>query len=304
MTTMTLKKPATPTEPASGKSAKDAGFVASLAGVLGRGVAHGFLVIWAAMILLPLGWALLSSLKTDEEIFGSPWALPSKLNWENFERAWNASNVGLFFFNTVIVVGGALLITMLGGAVVAYILARFEFKLNRPIFYLFITGMMFPIFLGLVPLFFIVQSMGLLGTKLGLILVLSAYGLPFTVFFMVGFFRTLPTAVAEAAMIDGCGHFGTFWRIMLPMARPGLISVGIFNFLSLWNNYLLPLVLNPDPKNYLLSQGLASLAVTQGYKADFSGLFAGLIIAMLPVLAIYLVFQSKIQNGLSMGALK
>ena len=102
---------------------------------------------------------------------------------------------------------------------------------------------MFPVFLALVPLFFVVRNLGLLGTLPGLILVYAAYSLPFTVFFLTAFFRTLPTSVAEAAMVDGCWHFRLFFRVMLPMARPGLVSVGIFNFLFQWNQYVLPIVL-------------------------------------------------------------
>ena len=271
---------------------------------IGQGTAQIFLITWTVIAAFPILWAVLSSLKTDPEIFSSPWSIPASLQWDNYSRAWQEAEIGRFFWNTLIVVGGALLLMMVLGSMAAYVLARFDFRLNRPIFYLFMAGMMFPIFLAIVPLFFVVSNLGLLGTHLGLILVLAAYGLPFTVFFLVGFFSTLPESVAEAALLDGCGHATTFFRVMLPMARPGLVSVGIFNFLALWNNYLIPLVLNPDPDKYVLAQGLAALAVTQGYAADFSALFAGLIIAMLPVLAAYLAFHRQIQGGLSMGALK
>ncbi len=275
-----------------------------LSEAFGKGVAQIFLIIWAVIAAFPIVWGVISSLKTDTEIFSSPWSWPEALQWDNYVRAWNEAEIGRFFGNTIIVVGGSLVITMVLGAMAAYVLARFRFALNRTIFYLFMAGMMFPIFLAIVPLFFVVNDLGLLGTHLGLILVLSAYSLPFTVFFLVGFFSTLPESVAEAALLDGCGHGQTFFRIMLPMAKPGLVSVGIFNFLSLWNNYLIPLVLNPDPDKYVLSQGLAALAVTQGYEADFSALFAGLVLAMLPVLAAYLAFHKQIQGGLSLGALK
>src|SRR3954464_6612022 len=154
--------------------------------------------------------------------------------------------------------------------------------------------MMFPVFLALVPLFFVVRNLGLLGTRPGLMLVYSAYSLPFTVFFLTAFFRTLPVSVGEAAMVDGCSHFGLFFRIMLPMARPGLVSVAIFNFLSQWNQYVLPLVLMQGgvhaASRSLLPQGLATLAIHEGYKGDYGGLFAGMTIAMLPVLLIYIVF--------------
>jgi N-acetylglucosamine transport system permease protein len=193
---------------------------------------------------------------------------------------------------------------MLLGSMIAYCLARYQFRGNRLIYFLLIGGMTFPVFLALVPLFFVVQQLGMLGTYQGLILVYAAYALPFTVFFLTGFFRALPTEVAEAAFVDGCSHSGVFFRVMLPMARPGLISVGIFNFLGLWNQYLLPVVLNPNEDKYVLAQGLAALAVNQGYRSDWSGLFAGLVIAMLPVLVVYVVFQRQIQSGLTAGSLR
>jgi len=186
----------------------------------------------------------------------------------------------------------------------AYVLARFDFPGNRFIYYLFIGGMSFPIMLALVPLFYVVNNMGLLNTIHGLILVYIAYSLPFTVFFLTAFFRTLPTSVAEAAFVDGASHSRTFFQIMLPMAKPGLISVGIFNFLGQWNQYMLPTVLNTDPDKRVLTQGLVQLAASQGYKGDWSGLFAGLVMAMLPVLAAYIIFQRQVVQGLTAGALK
>ncbi|NDL56829.1 carbohydrate ABC transporter permease [Phytoactinopolyspora mesophila] len=269
-----------------------------------RGVSHVFLISWAAVVGIPLVWALMTSFKTDAEIFSSPWALPAALNLDNYVRAWTTAQIGSYFINTLIVVGGALVLTMLLGSMTAYVLARFDFPGNRLLFYLFIAGMMFPVFLALVPLFFVVRDLGMLNTHHGLILVYTAYALPFTVFFLTSFFRTLPTAIAEAALIDGASQFGVFFRVMLPMARPGIISIGIFNFLGLWNQYLLPLVLVSDQDKYVLTQGLAALSVSQGYAADYSALFAGLMIAMFPLLAVYLIFQNRIHVGMTVGALK
>ncbi|MER6523645.1 carbohydrate ABC transporter permease [Streptomyces sp. NPDC001508] len=269
-----------------------------------RPFSHAFLAIWAILVTFPLLWALLSSFKTDREIITSPWGLPGRLHLDNWVRAWTHASIGRYFLNSLIVVGGALVLTMLLGAMTAYCLARYEFPGNRLIYYLFVGGMTFPVFLALVPLFFIVRQLGMLGTFQGLILVYTAYALPFTVFFLTGFFRTLPKEVAEAAFVDGCSHTAVFFRVMLPMARPGLISVGIFNFLGLWNQYLLPVVLNPDEHHYVLAQGLAALAVSQGYRSDWSGLFAGLVISMLPVLIVYVLFQRHIQAGVTGGALR
>ncbi|QQM46653.1 carbohydrate ABC transporter permease [Streptomyces liliifuscus] len=265
---------------------------------------HGMLILWAFMVVLPLLWAVMTSFKTDKEIFSSPWALPDSLHFDNWSRAWTEANMSDYFLNTIIVVGFSLLGTMLLGSMAAYVLARFEFPGNRFIYFLFIGGMSFPIILALVPLFYVMQNLSLLNTLPGLILVYIGYSLPFTVFFMTAFFRTLPSSVAEAAFVDGASHTRTFFQVMLPMAKPGLISITIFNFLGQWNQYMLPTVLNTEPDNKVLTQGLVQLAVSQGYKGDWSGLFAGLVMAMLPVLAAYIVFQRQVVQGLTAGALK
>lgn len=266
--------------------------------------AQGLLAVWALAALIPLLWAVISAFKSNQDLFATPWKLPSSWHFDNFVRAWAKADIGRYLGNTLIVVLGALALTMLLGSMAAYVLARFEFPGNRVIYYGFVAGMAFPIFLALVPLFFVVKNFGLLSTYQGLILVYTAYALPFTVFFLTGFFRTLPTTVAEAAVLDGCSQEGLFFRVMLPMAKPGLISVAIFDFLNMWNQYLLPLVLNPDQKQYVLSQGLAQLAVQQGYQNDWSALFAGMVIAALPVVGVYVALQKKVQSGLSAGLLK
>ncbi|WP_406408197.1 carbohydrate ABC transporter permease [Streptomyces halstedii] len=265
---------------------------------------HGMLVIWAVLVVMPLLWAVMASFKTDDAILSTPWSLPDRLHFENWSRAWTQAHMSDYFLNTILVVGGSLIGTLLLGSMAAYVLARFDFPGNRFIYFLFIGGMSFPIILALVPLFFVMNNMGLLNSVHGLILVYIAYSLPFTVFFLTSFFRTLPTSIAEAAMLDGASHTRTFFQVMLPMARPGLISVGIFNFLGQWNQYMLPTVLNTDPDGKVLSQGLVELATSQGYKGDWSGLFAGLVMAMLPVLAAYIVFQRQVVAGLTAGALK
>jgi len=245
---------------------------------------------------------LASSFKTNNEILTDPWSLPSKLRWENWARAWNNASIGRYLLNSVIVVGGSLTLTMLFGAMAAYVLARYQFWGSRVVYYLFVGGMMFPVFLALVPLFFVVKNLGLVGTRPGLMLVYCAYSLPFTVFFLTAFFRTLPTSVGEAAMVDGCSHFGLFFRIMLPMARPGLTSIAIFNFLAQWNQYVLPIVLMQGEgakDRWVLAQGLTELAVSEGYAGNYSGLFAGMTIAMLPVLLGYVVFHRQMQSGLA-----
>ncbi len=268
------------------------------------GVSQVFLVIWALLVIMPLLWMMMTAFKTDLEIFASPWQLPAVPQFSNFVRAWTTASIGKYFVNSIIVVLGSLTLTLLLSSMAAYVLARYEFRGRQLIRYLFMIGLMFPIFLALVPLFFVVRDLHLLSTFHGLILVYTAYSLPFSIFFLTSFFATLPSEVAEAALVDGASHYAIFFRVMLPMARPGLISIGIFNFLGQWNQFILPLVIVPDPERYVLSQGLAFLAIQQGYQNDWSALFAGLTITMLPVIAVYVVFQRRLEQGLTAGALK
>lgn len=268
------------------------------------GTSQSFLAVWAAMVVFPLVWAVLSSFKTDPEIFTSPWRLPADWRFDNFARAWQDANVGKYFLNSVIVVCSAVVLTLLLSSAVAYAIARFQFPGNRALYFVFVGGMVFPGFLALVPLFFVVQNLGLLNTFPGLILVYATHGMSFSVFFLTAFFRSQSKELAEAALVDGCSHWGVLFRIMLPLARPGLVSIGIFQFLGMWNEYLLPLVLNTQEDHYVLTQGLANIAVTQGYHSDFSGLFAGLTISIIPVLGVYLLFHRQISAGMTAGALK
>ncbi len=260
--------------------------------------------IWAIAVIFPMLWMIFSSFKTDQELFFSPWAAPKELQWDNFARAWTNAHVGDFFFNTLLVVIPALLLTLIISAMAAYVLARFEFLGNRAVFYLFLAGMLFPVFLALVPLFSLVNNLGLLNTFVGLILVYVAYSLPFTIFFLTGFFKTLPSELEEAAIIDGANEYQVFFRVMLPLAAPGLISMGIFNFLGMWNQYILPLVLVTKEEKYVLSQGLYFMLAKQFYQNDWSALFAALTIIMVPTLIVYIIFQKQIQSGLTTGALK
>ncbi|MGW8885976.1 carbohydrate ABC transporter permease [Streptomyces sp. NPDC055749] len=269
---------------------------------------HGFLSLWAVMIVLPIMWVVLGSFKTNAQLGSSAWAWPTVWSFDSFARAWS-KGIGGYFANTLAVLAMSITATMLFGSMAAYVLARYKFRGNRVIYYSFVAGAMFPVYLALVPLFFQVNNLNLLNTRFGLAMVYTSFSLPFTIFFLHSFFRTLPTAVQEAAFVDGCSHTRAFFQVMLPMARPGLVSVGIFNVLGQWNQYLLPVVLMQRQRgdaeaHQVVTQGLVNLLSAQGYAADFPALFAGMTIAMLPVLVVYLSFQRQVQAGLTSGSLK
>jgi N-acetylglucosamine transport system permease protein len=265
---------------------------------------HVLLAIWSVIVIVPFLWVLLSSFKTTKEILASPFSLPAHWGFDNYAHAWTDAGIRQFFLNTVIVVGVALVLVMLLGAMCAYVLARFTFRGARFIYYLMLAGLTVPIFLAIVPLFFVLKNIGLINTLPGLIMVYVAFALPFTVFFLYAFFKTLPDDVYEAALIDGAGEWRAFFRIMLPMARPGIAAVAIFNFLGLWNQFLLPVALNTDQSRYVLTQGMASFASQAGYAVDFGALFAAVVITVVPVLIVYVIFQRRLEGSVSRGTFR
>lgn len=256
------------------------------------------------LVVLPLGWVLLSSLKTSHEIVASPWALPAAPQWTNYAKAWSEAGIGRYFCNSLIVSVASLALLLPIGAMAAYVLAKHPFRGSRVIFGAFLGGMMFPNLLVIVPLFLLLRSFHLLDTRIGLVAVYVAYSLSFTVFVLSGFFQTLPDELAEAAALDGATDAGTFWRVMLPIARPGMLVVAIFNAIGLWNEYNLAKVLLQTEGNTTLPLGLERLTMTEHYQSDWGALFAALVIVMAPVLALYWPFRDRIAETMVAGAVK
>jgi N-acetylglucosamine transport system permease protein len=241
------------------------------------GLAHIGLLLWAIITAAPLIWVLLASFKGNTEIFlGKPFALPESFSFRTYADAWGEAHIGRYFG-------------------------------NRFLYYLFVSGLAFPTFMALGPLFYILKGMGLLGSFVGLVLVYIAYSLPFTVFFLAAFFKTLPYEIEEAATVDGASHTRKFFQIMMPMARSGLVSITIFNIVGQWNQYLLPVVVMTGPgaeNKYVLTQGIANISTSAGYHAQWSTLFAALTLSILPMIIVYAIFQRQIQAGLTAGAVK
>ncbi|MBX7131589.1 MAG: carbohydrate ABC transporter permease [Fimbriimonadaceae bacterium] len=262
------------------------------------------LALFALTVIVPLIWVLATSLKSSDEIFRTPWGLPSNPQWQNYPKAWGEAKIGSYFLNSLIATVGTLVLLLPIGAMAAYVFAKYPFRGSKTLFGTFLGGMMFPNFLVIVPLFFLMKNLHLLDTRVGLILVYVAYSLSFTIFVMTGFFQSLPDELMEAAHLDGCTHASTFWKVMLPLARPGLIVVGIFNAIGLWNEYSLALVLLAKDQTRTLPLGIADMVQTQHYQSDWGALFAGLVIVMLPVLVVYWIFRDKIHETMLAGAVK
>ncbi|PCJ61193.1 MAG: sugar ABC transporter permease [Candidatus Hydrogenedentota bacterium] len=299
-------------------------------------VTYTVLLLWLAAVVLPLLWIGVNSLRSSREFaenpFGVPWlitgspyadeaglATPEEAAISNYKKAWTDSHFSQFFLNSVIVVSASLVGIIGFGAMAAYVLAKFRFPGNKMLYLFFISGMMIPAQLILIPLFFQFSTLSQWGNTVlnpvgldftlhnsltGLTILYIALSLPFTILILTGFFKSLPSALRESAIIDGAGEVTVFWRIMLPLARPGLVTAAIFNFLGLWNEYLFALVfVNPVEKN-TLPLGLASISIQSQYKTDYGLLFAGLVIVLVPTLIVYMLLQRQLTRGISMGALK
>ena len=261
-------------------------------------------VVYGVIVVFPMVWLFYTAFKPTHELFASAWSLPVEWKFDNFVEAWTEARIGDFFWNSLFVTISTLLVQLFVGSMASYSLAKYRFRAQGIVYYGFLAGMMFPIFLGIVPLFFLVKSLGLLDSHLGLIVVYAAFGIPFTVFVLTAFFRTIPTEIMEAGVMDGCGHFTLYWRIMLPLAKPGLTTVGIFTFISIWNEYILALVLLSSSHLRTMPLGIAVLQFVQFYEVDFGALFAGLVIVMLPTLLCYVILQEQITKGMTVGAVK
>lgn len=262
------------------------------------------LAVYAVIVVYPMIWLVSASFKTSFELFTNPWGPPKVFEWTNYLDAWTKASIGRYFVNSVFVTAVSMFFILFIGSMAAYALARFVFRGREIIHTGFISGMMFPVFLGIVPLFMLLARLNMLDNYFGLITVYVAYSLSFTIFVLTGFFKTLPHELAEAGLIDGCSQFSVFWRIMLPLAKPGLITAGIFNFFGIWNEYPLALVIISRSELRTLPLGIANLVMQQQYETDWGALFASLVIVMIPTLIVYLFFQRQITEGLTAGALK
>jgi N-acetylglucosamine transport system permease protein len=271
-----------------------------------KSVAILILLIWTAAVIYPLLWTFLSALKDNPQFLGNkPWALPeSPLHWNHFTYVWETYHFGDYFLNSVYVTVLSSVVAILLSATTAYVFSRFEFKGSRMIYVVYLSAMMIPLILGLVPLFFLLDDFHLINKLNGLVIVYTAWALPFGIFVLGSFFKTLPKELEEASYIDGAGYFRTFFQIMMPMARSGIVSIAIMNALNNWNEYIMGTIFVNDPARYTLPVGIAIMQAEMQYRTEWGPLFAGLLISMVPVICIYLFFQRHITEGITAGAVK
>lgn len=272
------------------------------------------LITLGVSIVIPVGWVFMASIKENSEFYGNPWQVPKGIYLQNFVDAFTEAKMGDYMLNSVIVTVLAISILLVVALPAAYVLARYKFFGSKFLNILFMGGLFINVNYIVVPIFLmLVNADKYLNATIGkgfflnnlivLAVVYASTALPFTIYLLTGFFVTIPKDYEEAAFVDGSGYFRTMITIMMPMARPSIITVILFNFLSFWNEYIISLtLLTKDTKT--LPVGLMQLMQAQQAAANYGRLYAGLVLVMLPTLILYIMVQKKLTQGMSLGGLK
>ena len=261
-----------------------------------------FLATAALFMLYPIFMMVLSGFKTTPEIFMSPFSLPERLNTENFQVIWNKTDVPRYFLNSVIVTLSSIILLLVTGTMAAYAIARYKFRGTLMVSLFFLSGLMLPIRLAIIPLFIQLKYLGLIDNLLGLIFIYTAMSLPATVFILTGFLRSLPKELEDSARMDGASELRIMIDIMVPLISPALVIAGIYSAVPIWNDFFFPLIFIQSPEWKTLAQGLTSFFGE--YSINYGVLYAGLSLASLPMILIFIIQSRRFIAGMTAGALK
>lgn len=268
-----------------------------------RKAVHIFLIVFVIVDLAPVVWLLLSSVKTNEDIAKAPWGWPESFHWENFVNAWKVAKLGTYFTNSVVITVAASVLTILLAAMAAYAVSRYRFRTGNRFFYgLFLLGLIVPVNALLIPLYLLVNDLHLYGTRGSLIITYTAFQMAISFFIIESFMRSIPNEIEEAGIMDGCGSFQLFFRVMLPMTRPALATVFILNLLQNWNEFILALLFSSGESIRTIPVGMANFS--SQYQVDYATMAAGVLITILPVILAFIVLRNQIMEGMTAGAVK
>jgi len=261
------------------------------------------LIIIAVIQLFPLYWLITYSLKSNVEIYGENIiGLPKDWKWENYTTALSDGGILRYFLNSVFYSGTTVVIVAILSSMAAYAIARMKWKFKGLVYGIFVVGIMIPAQAALLPLFQLLDKLGLKGGYLGLLLPYIAGAIPMSILILVGFFKGIPKEMEEAACIDGCGLYRTFWKIILPIVRPGIATASIFTFLATWNELILANTLVDKSKYKTLPVGIMSFAGQ--YSTNWGLIGAGMVIATLPTILIYALLSNQVQQSIVASAVK
>lgn len=265
---------------------------------------HIVLFSWLLIAVYPFFWIVASSLKSMEEYLRSPLALPTNLQWEHFSFAWTQMRFQQYFLNSAFVSIAALIGSLALSSTVAFIFARFDFRYKRFLWGFVMVSLLLPGSTALYPMVVLTQKIGLYGSLWALVIIYSAQSVPFNAFFLRGAMELIPGELEDAAIIDGASTWQVFWRIMLPLTRPALATMGIFSFLYTWGDFALPIMLANSDESFTVAVGALFLTISGRGTTDPTLSAAGLVIAIFPVLLIYIFLQRYVVAGLTTGAVK
>lgn len=271
---------------------------------ISRQIIRIIMIIYSAIVIYPLIWTVLCSLKTNMEFFTNIYGFPKAFQFQNYVNAWVKAKIGTYFYNTFLITIVSVTLIIIMSTTTSYCLARYKFRFCKTVRALYIAGLLIPTMAGIVPLFVLLKKMSMLDNRFALIILYSVYALPFSILLMMAFFTTIPKELEEAATIDGCTYYKLFGKIMMPMAMPGIITLCIFQILYVWNEFTFSFIFISSEYKRTLQIGLANLQAVQYQRADWATLFAGVVIVMLPTIIMYLLFQKRIQEGITLGAIK
>ncbi|MFT4413728.1 carbohydrate ABC transporter permease [Fredinandcohnia humi] len=257
--------------------------------------------LFSLVIIYPLIWLALSGLKSNSDFFLNTWSLPKEWLWGNYKAAWDAG-VGEYFFNSVLVTVVSVLLILLIGAMAAYGLSRFQFKGQNLLLILILSGLMLAPQVSLIPLYKLLQFLGLYNTYCALILPYVAFQLPFAIFLMRSYFLAIPRELEESAIIDGCNSWKVFWHIILPMGKPIIASSALLTGMFVWNEFMFALVFIEDSSLRTIPVGLMNLR--SQLNTNFGIQLAGLAISALPMIIAYIIFQKQFVRGITAGGVK
>ncbi len=270
----------------------------------GRLIGRILIIIFITSVVLPLLWTIMTSFKTTMEFYTNPFGLPQAVKFDNYIRAWTKAKVGTYFFNSIFITLITVTLNVTLCSMAAYVLARYKFFGNKILTSLFLSGLMVPQIFMTIPSFIMLSNLSLLDRWPGLIAIMLVNLFPFAIFLLIGFFKTLPREIEESAKIDGANDYQVYFKIMFPLAKPGWMTIIIFNFISVWNNYIDPLVYLTTDSKRTLPVGLMNLSSVAEYDSDWGALFSGLVIIMLPSLLIYSIFSEQLIQGMTAGSVK
>ncbi|MFN3661560.1 carbohydrate ABC transporter permease [Yoonia sp.] len=271
--------------------------------IFGLSIGYFGLLIWSALVFLPLIFMFLSSFKTHGEILRTPFSLPSQVQIENYINAMVNSTIGVSFVNSVIVTGGSLILVVALSLTCGYALSRFRFPGNKLLLLGLVALLTLPVHALVVPVYYFMDMFNLRNDRIGLIMLYTAFHLPVSIIIMRAYFESLPKAVEEAAQLDGCGVWGVFWYVAIPLSKASIATVAIINVVGIWSEYLFASVLMTNPAARTLPVSVAALGTGEG-GVDLGLRFAGLSIATIPVLLLYFAFSRQIMKGIAAGAVK